>query len=165
MGAEVERKGRIDVGRAFKLRMSGLSYQEIGNALGGFSDSGICDALQSFTRLLDSPEMVNTYRENEAEVLDAVRAKLITSLADDLAVKKGKGKLSGYQKVGMYGILFDKMRLLRNESTANVSNLTAIIQAAIGAGPAATTPSVSEGEIVDSVPDNEAEAKPSKRID
>ena len=130
MATDVERKARIDVGRAFKMRLAGLSYQEIGDALGGFSDSGVCDALRGFTKLLESPETVKTYRENEAEVLDAVRAKLITTLADDLETKNPKRQLSGYQKVGMYGILFDKMRLLRNESTANVSNLTAIIQAA-----------------------------------
>lgn len=122
------RRGSLDVGKALKLRMTGLTYEEIGERLGGFDKSSVCRALHQFTALLEHPESVKTYRENEADLLDAVRMKLITSLPNDLAVQKGKGKLSGYQKVGMYGILFDKTRLLRDQSTENVSNLTRIIQ-------------------------------------
>lgn len=144
---------RIDTGKALELRLKGLSFAQIGKLAGGMSKQAIEQRLSKFTRLLDNPEAVSAFRQHEAELLDAVRSSLITSLADDLRVKKGKGKLSGYQKVGMYGILFDKMRLLRNESTANVSNLTAIIQAAIGdrrdpirAGVSGET--ISEAEVV-----------------
>ena len=154
-----------NIAKALTLRIQKhLSYRDIGKVL-EVDHRTVFEGLRGFTSILEQPELIGEFREHEAELLDGVRMELVRSLADDLRVKKGKGKLSGYQKVGMYGILFDKMRLLRNESTANVSNLTAIIQAALGPIAVTTTPSVSEGEIVDSVPDNEAGAKLSKRID
>src|SRR3990167_5546102 len=92
--------------------------------------------------LLEHPEQVHAYREHEAEILDSVSMELTTSLIDDVR-RKGKKALSGYQKVGMFGILFDKRRLLRGESTANVSNLTQIIQAARGDGKGESAPNES----------------------
>ena len=123
---------RMDTGKMLELRLKGLSYADIGAIGGGLAAQTVHQRLSKFTKLMDNPDQVTAFRAHEAELLDAVRTSLITSLADDLAVKKGKNKLSGYQKVGMYGILFDKMRLLRGESTANVHSLTAIIQAALG---------------------------------
>ncbi len=157
----------LDTGKALELRLKGLSFSEIGR-IGGLTKQAVEKRLAKFTRMLQHPEAVSAFRTHEAELLDAVRTDLITSLADDLRVKSGRHKLSGYQKVGMYGILFDKMRLLRNESTANVSNLTAIIQAAIGDGkraPATASPSVSGVEDAVLVPQEEAATEPSKRID
>ena len=119
----------IDTAKALKLRLQGLSFAEIGRIAGGLSAQAIEQRLARFKRIVDNPDSIHAYRDNEAELLDGIRAQLITTLVDDIS-RKGKKALSGYQKVGMYGILFDKMRLLRNESTANVSNLTAIIQAA-----------------------------------
>lgn len=175
MGAEVD--AGMDTGKMLELHLKGLSYAQIGRVAGGLAKQTICQRLSKFTKLMADPQAVKAFREHEAELLDAVRSSLITTLADDLAVKKGRQKLSGYQKVGMYGILFDKMRLLRNESTANVSNLTAIIQAALGPvgeqrrepviqAEDTTTPSVSElfeADSADSVPDNEAGPLPSRR--
>ena len=43
-------------------------------------------------------------------------------------------KLSPYQLMGMYGLGYDKHRLHTGKSTANVANLTAIIEAAAGIG-------------------------------
>ena len=125
---ELERKPPLDVGKAFKYRLKGLSYREIGELLGGYADSTVCDALQAFTKLLANPELVQSYRENEAELLDAVRAKIISTISDDIDIPKGQpGALSGYQKTGMFGIFFDKARLLRGESTVNLNSLSALV--------------------------------------
>ena len=120
-----KRRPRLDIGRAFKLRLGGMSYEEIGAALGGYAKSHICEALQDFRALLDNPESIKTFREHEADLLTGVRAKLVRLIADRSSSKK----LSAYQLTGMYGILFDKTRLLEGKSTENISNLTAIIQA------------------------------------
>jgi len=154
--ATTEVEPGIETAKALQLRLRGLSYSEIGRIAGGLSAQAIEQRLSKFRRMIENPQAISEYRENEAELLDSVRMELITTLVDDVR-RKGKRALSGYQKVGMYGILFDKMRLLRNESTANVSNLTAIIQAAIGSSLATTSPSVSGVEDAVLVPDNEAE--------
>lgn len=142
---------QLDVGRALKLRLQGYSYREIGEMLGGYADSTVCDALQGITKLLKQPELLRAYRENKAELLESVEMKLITSLPDDLDVKKGRRALSGYQKVGMLGIVFDKLRLLRNESTENIHNLTQIIQAATA------RPRSTSGEAITVIPEGDAQ--------
>ena len=119
-------RGEWDVARAFKLKLQGLSYQEIADLVGR-SKSTVVEALKDFKALLDNPESIRTFRENESDILDAMRKLIIGSLPTDLAVKKGKRALSGYQKVGMYGILFDKTRLLRGESTVNLNSLSALV--------------------------------------
>ena len=158
---------RMDTGKMLELRLKGLSYAEIGRVAGGMAKQSIEQRLSKFKRLLEHPEQVHAYREHEAEILDSVSMELTTSLIDDVR-RKGKKALSGYQKVGMFGILFDKRRLLRGESTANVSNLTQIIQAALGDDkrePTTTSPSVSNVQEAELVPDNEAAPEASKRID
>ncbi|OGU70148.1 MAG: hypothetical protein A3H45_10505 [Ignavibacteria bacterium RIFCSPLOWO2_02_FULL_55_14] len=119
-------RGKWDVARAFKLKLQGLSYQEVADLVGR-SKSTVVQALKDFKALLDDPDKVRTFQENEASILDAARMALITSLPTEVAVKKGKRALSPYQKVGMYGILFDKTRLLRGESTVNLNSLSALV--------------------------------------
>ena len=92
-------RGKWDVARAFKLKLQGLSYQEIADRVGR-SKSTVVEALKDFKALLDNPESVRAFRQNEADLLDAVRKLIISSLPTDLAVNKGKRALSGYQKVG-----------------------------------------------------------------
>ena len=127
MGAELIESG-IDTVKALRLRLQGLSYAEIGKIAGGLSPQAIEQRLSKFRKLVEHPEAIQSFREHEAELLDGVRMELITSLVEDMR-RKGKKALSGYQKVGMYGLLFDKTRLLRGQSTENIANLTAIIQA------------------------------------
>ena len=115
----------LDVAKAFKLKMSGLTYEEVGNALGGYSKSSVFEALQNFRHLLDNPESVKVFREHEAELLDSVRSRLLRLIAERLPNKKN----SAYQLAGMYGLIYDKTRLERGQSTENIANLTAIIQA------------------------------------
>ena len=123
-----------NIGKALTLRVrQHMSYRDIGRIL-GVDHSVVYAGLRGFTAILEQPELIGAYRDSEADILDGLRMELVRSLIDDLRVKKGKGKLSGYQKVGMYGILFDKMRLLRGQTTSNISSLTAIIQAAHGVG-------------------------------
>ena len=119
-------KRRIDIAKALKLRMQGLSYAEVGQALGGFAAPSVFEALKTFSKLIENPELVQGFRDHEAELLDSVRLRIISSLPTDLD-RKGKKALSGYQKVGMYGILFDKTRLLRGESTVNLNSLSALV--------------------------------------
>lgn len=119
-------KPRIDVAKALKLRLQGLSYADIGQTLGGFAGPSVFEALAKFAKLIENPELIQSFRDQEPELLDAVRMRIISSLPYDLD-RKGKRALSGYQKVGMYGILFDKTRLLRGESTVNLNSLSALV--------------------------------------
>lgn len=124
--AKTPTHNRVDIVRAMRLRLQGLSYQEIAN-LQGVAKSSVIEALQKFNKLLENPEEIKAWRENKAELLEAVEARLISSLPTDIDVKKGKRALSGYQKAGMFGLIFDKIRLLRGESTVNLNSLSALV--------------------------------------
>ena len=143
-----EARQRIDVARAFKLRMAGLSYEDVGKALGGFTKSSVFQALASFRALIENPGEIATFKEHEGQVLDGVRAKLIRLISERLSEEKN----SAYQLTGMYGLLFDKTRLIEGKSTANVANLTAIIEAAAGLGRGQAGPSLAQAEELPLVP-------------
>lgn len=125
-GTEIERKRQIDVGRAFKMRLAGLTYDEIALAL-NCSRSGVYDALQGFNGLLANPELLTTYRDNQVEIVDGIGAQITSILSNKLADKKEQEKLTPYQLMGMYGISFDKSRLLKGQSTVNLNSLSALV--------------------------------------
>lgn len=128
MGAETELEPSIETSKALKLRLQGLTYAEIGKLAGGLSPQAIEQRLSRFKRLLEDPQGNQAYADHEAELLDATRAKVITTLVEKLHDENIK--VSPYQLVGMHGWLLNSARLIRGESTANVHSLTEIIQAA-----------------------------------
>src|SRR3990167_9352988 len=129
-GSEVQRKRQIDVGRAFKLRLAGLTYEEIGEALGGYSTSGVYDALRGFVALLENPEVIRAYRDNQTEIIDGIGAQITSILASKLHDKKVQDKLSPYQLMGMFGISFDKSQELKGKRGLNTDSLSALVVAA-----------------------------------
>ena len=142
---EVERKRQIDVGRAFKLRLAGLTYAEIGEALGGYSTSGIYDALRGFNALLENPDIIRAYRENQTEIIDGIGAQITSILASKLHDKKEIAKLTPYQLMGMFGISFDKSQESKGKRGIDLNSLSAIVMAAAQA--------FTKGKEIDITPD------------
>ena len=100
------------IAKFIDLRLKGLSYREIA-AIIGCSEANVSDRLQPY---LQSITHLDAIKRHRADTLAVVGDTVLTSLSgEDIA------KASGYQKIGMYGILYDKERLERGQSTANIS--------------------------------------------
>ena len=129
----VEKK-RVDVSKALRLRMKGATYQEIAD-IQGVSPQAIEQRLSSFISLIKDPEAVTAFRDSEAEILDAARLKLVKNLVEKADDEKASVNNLAYA----FTQIHNATRLIRGESTSNISQLTAIIQAASGSKHDATT--------------------------
>ncbi len=69
-------------------------------------------------------QVIESFKQQRAEILAGKQAELMSSLSsEDIQ------KASPYQKVGMFGILYDKERLERDLSTSNLASIHADIAA------------------------------------
>jgi len=109
---DVIHRPQIDINKAITLRVKGLSYADIGEYF-GVSRQAIHQRLQG---LLPENVDIEPYKTHRADILAAKQAELLKSLTPE-DIKES----SPYQKVGMFGILYDKERLERGESTQNVA--------------------------------------------
>lgn len=96
----------------FLLKRKGLSNAQVGKLLG-------CSA-QNIDYLIkkygDSLETVETYKKNRADLLAAKQSRLLEALTDEKIEK-----MAGRDLVVSLGILQDKERLQRDQSTMNLS--------------------------------------------
>jgi len=108
----------VDVSSALDLRLNHhLSYSEIA-AIQGVSPQAIHGRIKN----LLPPDELNVYKDHRADILAGLQAKILSHLDDDRL-----SKASAYQLVGSAGLLYDKERLERGMSTANLASLTADI--------------------------------------
>ena len=68
------------------------------------------------------------FRKQEANVLDRVRMQALMALDEALLDPARRAKIYPQSLAWIYGVLYDKMRLERGESTANVSVLSALVE-------------------------------------
>ncbi len=104
----------VDVNKALDLKHNHhLSYAAIA-AIQGVTPQAIH---QKIKNLLPIPE-TQVYQDHRGDILANVQLKLLAALDDD-RVKD----MSGLQLVTAAAILYDKERLERNQSTANVATI------------------------------------------
>jgi predicted DNA-binding protein YlxM (UPF0122 family) len=111
---------QADKSRRLKLKLeNGLSYSEIA-AIEGVSPQAIHSSIKD---LLPTEE-TKTFQEHRADILAEIQRKLITCIDDKLAK-------SLVERRGLvdFGILFDKERLERGQSTQNLATIHADIAA------------------------------------
>ncbi len=113
---------RVNLSRALKLYFKGMSYSEIAREQ-GVTPQAIWQQLKPFADIVKQPDRITAYRENEAEYLDAISMEISSNLFKKASDKKATVNNLAYAKRQV----FDMRRLLRNESTANVNQLTAIV--------------------------------------
>jgi hypothetical protein len=102
----------IPISKIIELRNKKLTYSQIGKIL-GCSRENICMRLQPFRHSIENIKQV---KDNRADTLAVISDTVLNSLTiEDIK------KASAYQRVGMFGILYDKERLERGESTQNVA--------------------------------------------
>lgn len=115
-------KEKVNVEDALKLRLRGLTYEEIGNLL-GVGKAAIFNRLKRFSALLDDPEAVTGYRANKAELFEAAELKLLATIMDEEKLKKCSLNNAAYTltQVNM------ALRLERGQSTKNIDFLGRIL--------------------------------------
>ena len=120
-----------DIGKALTLRLANkLSYQQIADVM-KTSKQAITRGLAPLLSLLDvDPKLLQGFREQEPNLMDAVRMLAMQGMGEQLSDPKRRQKMDLMRLNLIYGTLFDKQRLARGESTANIHQLTSIISAA-----------------------------------
>jgi predicted transcriptional regulator len=109
-------RSKIDVGKAFELRMKGMQVKDIAKLM-GVTPGAVTLRLQAFSKVLKNPNNIKVYDDNIDKILSAAQLELVSSALSRDKIKKA----ATYQLVASYGILFDKQRLVRGQSTANVA--------------------------------------------
>jgi len=110
-----EERERIKV-----LLAEGLSYSAIGRALGRDH--------KTIAKVATEPDMAIAVLDKKKELADEyeeLARRMLTSIKDD-----DIERISAYQRTLSAAVSTDKMRLLRGESTENVSVIAALIQQA-----------------------------------
>ena len=107
---------KIDVAKALELRLKGLSYIDIAKHF-NCTKQAVNDRLARFVNLLDDPESIKVFKDNQDTLLTAAQSKFLSRALDPDALKKS----STLQLITSYGVLFDKQRIINNLSTQNVS--------------------------------------------
>ncbi len=121
--SSVESHGSIELGKLFHLRFEkGLSINEIA-AVAGISKQAVYSRLKRFSSMLGEPEIHQTYREHEASIFDSARMKLLANALDPRRLANAGTR----DLIVSAGILFDKTRLIRGESTSNLSVHTSAV--------------------------------------
>ena len=116
---------KLDVAKAFELKMRGLSYVAIAK-LQGVSKDAVFIALKRFAALFEDHQVAGWFRENEGLVLDNAKLTLLQHMLDPERLGKSMPNHLAYA----YAQLNNAARLARGESTQNVQNLTKLIIAA-----------------------------------
>ncbi len=102
---------KINLSKAIELRAKGLSYEDIGKHF-DCTRQAVQDALSRYM----PPEVnVRAFVDNRAVILAGKQEMLLNGLTE-AEIKK----MPPYTRVTCFGILYDKERLERGQSTANI---------------------------------------------
>jgi len=107
----VKRKLKVNIENALILKQAGQSYKEIAAEM-NTCPSNVHKQLQ---HLLPT-ELTDTYKKQRADIFANLQLEMVQSVDSD-AIKAA----SLLQRITAVGILYDKERLERNLSTANVA--------------------------------------------
>lgn len=113
---------KVDVAKALEYRLRGMSYSEIGKMM-NVTDGAVHAALKRFTAILDDPELLTAGRAHVGDLIEAGMLKALRSSVDDKKLKKASSRDAAI----VFGTLFDKMRLLKGQSTENTKVLGSMI--------------------------------------
>lgn len=114
--AVVDRK--IDVSKAIKMRfIQGMTYQAIADVF-DCHKSSVYDALKPFKDLIQNDGVAKGFRENHVQILEG----LLLGIAGNIADPTKQQKANLYHLTYTYDKIFNALRLLKGESTANVEH-------------------------------------------
>ncbi len=106
------RKQKIDVQKALQLRLKGVSYEDIGKQF-GVSRAAVYQRLKPV--IPENNVDLETFKQNRADLLAAKQKIILESMTQEQIDKIPPGS-----RPTAFGILYDKERLERGQSTENV---------------------------------------------
>lgn len=110
----LDKKRKIDVSEALKLRLQkNWTYQEIGDKY-NCTKQAVHDALKPFTALIQSPEAIQAYQDNKAQILTSVEMELVKNLLDPAKLKDASLNNTAYS----FNTVHAAGRLERNQSSS-----------------------------------------------
>lgn len=104
---------RIDLKQALSMRLKGVSGSEIARAQ-GVSATAVNKRLKPLLTKIPGWEHRTEYQDKQADILDALAAGIVSSITP-----KDLKKASLLSKVNSMGVLIDRSRLIRGQSTSN----------------------------------------------
>lgn len=107
------RNKHIDHSKTIEYAQQGMSHAEIAK-LQGCNPSNITRVLQRYG-VIQPYSVITEYREHKADILAGLQHRLLSSISDS-DIKK----ISPAQRIMAAGLLYDKERLERGQSTSNV---------------------------------------------
>ena len=113
---------KIDLPKALELRQKGLTEQEIAD-LFHCTKQAVSKALKPYADLFNGE--IEVFKKNRADLFASTQRELLESF-DPSDIKKMNVK----DRVIALGIMYDKERLERGQSTSNLSIMTRAVEAA-----------------------------------
>jgi hypothetical protein len=140
-------KAQKILAKAVKLRfVDQLSYEDIGKIV-ELPQQDIVRMLAPFKPMLDDPAAVKAFKANEPEIMDGLRMLMTSGMYTILTNPERIAKMDLSRLTYGFGIMYDKARLERGESTANVHTLSDLIRSAHA------TEVPAEAEVVEEAPE------------
>jgi predicted DNA-binding protein YlxM (UPF0122 family) len=103
----------VDVKKALSQRLKGVSCAEIAEGM-GVSRMAVSKRLKPLLSKVPGYEYRLEYQDKQADILDALAAGIVGSITP-----KDLKRASLLSKVNSMGVLIDKSRLIRGQSTSN----------------------------------------------
>jgi len=115
-----------ELGEVLDLHAKGLSNQQIADLL-DCSTGAVHYHIEKFRNLTQVTDGAAKIRALRTDILSGLQGGLLAHVANSLADESKRSKISPYQAVGMFGILYDKERLETGKSSSNIAVLSGII--------------------------------------
>jgi len=116
--------------KCLKLRfVDNLAYPDIAKVL-GVDHKTVERMCAPFRIIMENPEEIRQFKKHEPHILDGIRMLMAQGMIDKLTDSKMRKAMDLSRLTYGYGVLYDKARLERGESTANVHTLAELVKAA-----------------------------------
>lgn len=104
--------GKIDMSKLIELRIKGLSGVDIGKHFNCTPQA----VYQALDRYKTDPAHLKSFKDNKADVYEFIQGEVINSVTPECI-----NKTPFTSRIVALGILEDKIRLIRGQSTGNIS--------------------------------------------
>ena len=119
-----------DLAAVLQMRfVDNMPYSMIEKAT-GLTEHAIREMCRPFAILMENPDQIREFKKHEPHLLDGVRMLMVQGLVEQLTDEKRRKSVDLSRLTYGYGVLFDKARLERGESTANIKSLSDLVRAA-----------------------------------
>ena len=113
---KARRNRKIDPIKALQLEAKGYTQEDIANKF-NITQGAVSQSINKIKSLILEPNELKAYRNHEADLIDSIKAKIITAASNEDTIKKAPfGTLSL-----AFCQLYDKSALILGKSTQNIN--------------------------------------------